>query len=38
MKLVLFQEGAGPQLPGLLTERGVVDVSGAVRPNYSRSW
>src|SRR5262245_42773660 len=35
MKLVLFQEGAGPQLPGLLTERGVVDVSSAVRPNYS---
>ena len=35
MKLVLFQEGTGPQLPGLLTERGVVDISGAVRPNYS---
>jgi hypothetical protein len=35
MKLVLFQEGTGPQLPGLLTERGVVDISGAVRPNHS---
>src|SRR3954469_4791406 len=36
MKLVLFQQNdAGPQLPGLLTERGVVDISTAVRPNYT---
>ena len=36
MKLVLFQTGgAAPQLPGLLTDRGVVDISGVVRPNYT---
>ena len=36
MKLVLFQRNnAGPQLPGLLTERGVVDISGAVRSSYT---
>jgi 2-keto-4-pentenoate hydratase/2-oxohepta-3-ene-1,7-dioic acid hydratase in catechol pathway len=36
MKLVLFQQGdAGPQLPGLLTETGVVDVSAVVRPNHT---
>jgi 2-keto-4-pentenoate hydratase/2-oxohepta-3-ene-1,7-dioic acid hydratase in catechol pathway len=36
MKLVLFQKGgAGEQLPGLITERGVVDISGAVRPSYT---
>ena len=36
MKLVLFQEtDAGPQLPGLLTERGVVDISGVVRSSYT---
>ena len=36
MKLVLFQESeAGAQLPGLLTDRGVVDISGAVKPNYT---
>src|SRR5262245_10912417 len=38
MKLVLFQEGAGPQLPGLLTERGGFDVAGRVRPSYPRRW
>jgi len=31
MKLVLFQQtDAGPQLPGLLTDRGVVDISAPV--------
>ena len=36
MKLVLFQQSeAGPQLPGLLTDRGVVDISGAVRSSYT---
>jgi 2-keto-4-pentenoate hydratase/2-oxohepta-3-ene-1,7-dioic acid hydratase in catechol pathway len=36
MKLVLFQTGeAAPQLPGLLTDRGVVDISAFVRPNYT---
>ena len=36
MKLVLFQESeAGAQLPGLLTDRGVVDISGAVKSNYT---
>ncbi len=36
MKFVLFQQGdAGPQLPGLLTDDGVVDISGAVRPSYT---
>jgi 2-keto-4-pentenoate hydratase/2-oxohepta-3-ene-1,7-dioic acid hydratase in catechol pathway len=36
MKLVLFQhhETAAP-LPGLVTERGVIDISGAVRPNHT---
>jgi 2-keto-4-pentenoate hydratase/2-oxohepta-3-ene-1,7-dioic acid hydratase in catechol pathway len=36
MKLVLFQTGeTASQLPGLLTDRGVVDVSAHVRPNYT---
>ena len=36
MKLVLFQTGgAAPQLPGLLTDCGVVDTSAVVRPNYT---
>ena len=36
MKLVLFQTSAGGEtLPGLLTERGVVDISPAVRKNYT---
>ena len=36
MRLVLFKEKAnGPTLPGLLTDRGVVDVSGVVEPGYS---
>ena len=36
MKLVLFQQtDTGPQLPGLLTERGVVDISGVVRSSYT---
>ena len=36
MKLVLFQESeADAQLPGLLTDRGVVDISGAVSSNYT---
>jgi 2-keto-4-pentenoate hydratase/2-oxohepta-3-ene-1,7-dioic acid hydratase in catechol pathway len=36
MKLVLFQrDAASPQLPGLLTDRGVIDISAAVRSNYT---
>ncbi|HZP70714.1 MAG TPA: fumarylacetoacetate hydrolase family protein [Pseudolabrys sp.] len=36
MKLVLFQPTAGSEaLPGLLTERGVVDISPAVRKNHT---
>jgi 2-keto-4-pentenoate hydratase/2-oxohepta-3-ene-1,7-dioic acid hydratase in catechol pathway len=36
MKLVLFQTSAGEEpRPGLLTDRGVVDISGAVGPGYS---
>ena len=37
MKLVLFQTGdaSGPILPRILTDRGVVDISGAVRTNYT---
>lgn len=36
MKLVLFQQGdGGPQRPGLITDRGVVDISGVVRPGYT---
>ena len=36
MKLVLFQTGgAAPQLPGVLTDCGVVDTSAVVRPNYT---
>jgi 2-keto-4-pentenoate hydratase/2-oxohepta-3-ene-1,7-dioic acid hydratase in catechol pathway len=36
MKLVLFQQSdAGPTLPGLLTDRGVVDISSIVRPGYT---
>ena len=36
MKLVLFQthEASAP-LPGLLADRGVIDISGAVRPNHT---
>src|ERR1700694_2923665 len=35
MKLVLFQTGRGEPIPGLLTERGVVDISGAVAKGYT---
>ena len=36
MKLVLFQTAQnGEVLPGLLTERGVVDISGAVKKSYT---
>ena len=36
MKLVLFQQAdAGAQVPGLLTDRGVVDISGVVRSSYT---
>jgi hypothetical protein len=36
VKLVLFQQSdVGAQLPGLLTDRGVVDISGVVRSNYT---
>jgi 2-keto-4-pentenoate hydratase/2-oxohepta-3-ene-1,7-dioic acid hydratase in catechol pathway len=36
MKLVLFQtDHTAAQLPGMLTDRGVVDISAAVRPNYT---
>jgi len=36
MKLVLFQRHEAPApLPGLLTERGVIDISGVVRPNHT---
>ncbi len=36
MKLVLFQSGAeADPRPGLLTERGVVDISGAVAQSYT---
>jgi 2-keto-4-pentenoate hydratase/2-oxohepta-3-ene-1,7-dioic acid hydratase in catechol pathway len=36
MKLVLFQtSGRDEQLPGLLTERGVVDISGVVETGYT---
>jgi 2-keto-4-pentenoate hydratase/2-oxohepta-3-ene-1,7-dioic acid hydratase in catechol pathway len=36
MKLVLFESGEKtPQRPGLLTERGIVDVSDVVRSNYT---
>src|SRR5712691_1571487 len=36
MKLVLFQAGGqGDPLPGLLTERGVVDIAGAVAKGYT---
>ena len=36
MKLVLFQSSAGNEsLPGLLTERGVIDISSAVRKSYT---
>ena len=36
MKLVLFQRHETPApLPGLLTERGVIDISGVVRPNHT---
>lgn len=34
MKLVLFERGGGP-VPGLLTDRGVVDISGAVKLSYT---
>ena len=36
MKLVLFQQSeTGPVLPGLMTDRGIVDISGTVRPNHT---
>ena len=36
MKLVLFEMSPdGETLPGLLTERGVVDISSAVRKGYT---
>ena len=36
MKLVLFEAGRnGEVLPGLLTERGVVDISSAVKKSYT---
>ena len=36
MKLVLFQASSGGEvLPGLLTERGVVDISAAVKKGYT---
>ena len=36
MKLVLFQAAPnGEVLPGLLTERGVVDISAAVKKGYT---
>ena len=36
VKLVLFQTSpAGEVLPGLMTDRGVVDISAAVRKNYT---
>ena len=36
MKLVLFQQSdAGPKLPGLLTDRGVIIISGVVRSSYT---
>ena len=36
MKLVLYRSGAGTEpRPGLLTERGIVDVSGAVEKSYT---
>ena len=35
MKLVLFQSGEAAPLPGLLTNRGVIDISGVTRPSYT---
>ncbi len=36
MRLVLFEREAGPELrPGLLTERGVVDIGGAVERGWT---
>ena len=36
MKLVLFQKSAkGDVLPGLLTDRGVVSIAGAVKLSYT---
>ena len=36
MKLVLFEDaGHNEPAPGLLTERGVVDISGAVERGYT---
>jgi 2-keto-4-pentenoate hydratase/2-oxohepta-3-ene-1,7-dioic acid hydratase in catechol pathway len=36
VKLALFQQSdAGPQLPGMLTDRGVVDISGVVRSSHT---
>ena len=36
MKLVLFQAGTGGDiLPGLMTERGIVDISSAVKKDYT---
>ncbi len=35
MKLVLFQSPNGDVLPGVLTDRGVVDISAAVTKSYT---
>ena len=36
MKLVLFQAGTGGDIfPGLMTERGIVDISSAVKKDYT---
>ena len=35
MKLVLFQVGQAALVPGLLTERGVIDISSVTRPNHT---
>ncbi|HTS41122.1 MAG TPA: fumarylacetoacetate hydrolase family protein [Xanthobacteraceae bacterium] len=36
MKLVLFQAGTGSDImPGLMTERGIVDISSAVKKDYT---
>ena len=35
MKLVLFRQNAAELKPGLITERGVVDISAHVQPSYT---
>src|SRR4051794_41312894 len=35
MRLVLFEAGGGEPKPGLLTERGVIDISTAVPRRYT---